>query len=86
MPKERRSFGTDGIHNRANIIHPLFERRRVGYSVGQPLSSFIESNDPGELREATQKSSPPSQLMLEFNVRHETRDQNNIEGPSPITW
>jgi hypothetical protein len=33
MPKERRPFGTDGIHNRANITHPLFERRRVGYAI-----------------------------------------------------
>lgn len=34
-----------------------------------------------ELGEVTQKSGPPSQLMLELNVRHEAWDQNNIEWP-----
>jgi len=38
-----------GIHHRAQVIHPLLERRQlvVGNSIGKPGAAFIEDDETG---------------------------------------
>ena len=54
-PKQHGLLRPDIIHDGANVVDPLLQRRRVGYPVGQTLASFVEGDDAGEVRQPAQE-------------------------------
>jgi hypothetical protein len=51
-PEEAGALGAGSIHDAADIVHPVFERRDRYVAVGETGATLIEANEPSERRES----------------------------------
>jgi hypothetical protein len=58
VPEQRRPLGTDRVHHRTEVVHPLFEHRHLveRHRVGQPGSTLVEEDQSGEARQPAKES------------------------------
>ena len=80
-PEQGCSLRADVVHDGANVVHALFERRGAGYPIGQALPSLVERHDAGEGRKTAQERRVTWHLMRKFNVRNDARDHDDIDRP-----
>jgi len=57
MPNKCRAFGADRIHHRADIVHPLLQRRQVLDGVRQPDPTRVEEDQSPAAGEGTPRRS-----------------------------
>jgi hypothetical protein len=81
-PNSARPPGADGVHDRANVVHPLLERgQTVGRDgVGEPGPPLVEQDEPGERPEPLEEPGEPRLLPHEFDVGDEPGDVDEVEG------
>ncbi len=53
-PHQHGTFRSNCLHDRAHVIHPLFEQWHAGHAIREALSAFIERYDTRERCQAAQ--------------------------------
>jgi hypothetical protein len=82
MPYIAASVGrTDYVHDRADIIHPLFECWVVEFAVAQAGSALVKNNHTRERSETIEVARDMRLPQVVFQVRYETGNE-----PWPNTW
>jgi hypothetical protein len=80
-PNDDCTARADVVHDRANVVDPLFQRWRAGDAIGQSLTSLVERHDAGERRKTAQKSGIGGPLMRELDMRDDPGNKNEINRP-----
>ena len=77
--EQRGAFGAHCIHDRADIVHALFEMSDADMPVGEAGAAFVEQDQPGKRSQAGKELSragrPPSQL----DVGNEARNEDQVK-------
>src|SRR6516162_3100317 len=81
--EQRGTLGTGGIHHGADIVHPLFERRDAGHTIGEAGTALVEEDQPRERREATKEIRPLRHLPEQVDVGNEAGNKYEIERSAP---
>jgi hypothetical protein len=76
---QRRSFRTHRVHDRADVVHPLFERRRADVAVRQPHPPLVEDHQARERRQPLDETIKRGAFEVELQVAGETGDPHQIE-------
>ena len=69
---------TDDVHNRADIVHPLFECWAVEFAVAQACSALIKNNHACERSEPIEVTRNMRFLQVMFQVRYEAGNAHKI--------
>ena len=78
-PEDRRAVGPDGVHDGADVVHPLVHRRWPGHRVRHPGAALVEHDQPRERRQPAQEASQARFLPGHLDVRDEARHQDEID-------
>ncbi len=90
--RERTSFGlarhrcplaADRVHHRADVVHPLLERRRARNAVGHAHPAFVEQDQPRELGEPLAVAPELRKLPVDLQVRIGALGVHEIDGTVP---
>jgi len=81
VPEQRRAFRADGVHHRADVVHPLFERWQLieRHRVREPRSSLVEDDQPRERRESLQEARVIGLVPHELDIRDPARHVHEVE-------
>jgi hypothetical protein len=80
-PEDRRAVKTRSIHDRANIVHPLLERRRARDRVRHPRSPLIEHHDARERPQPAVEIGHQRLLPNHFQMTCEPRHHDQLNRP-----
>ncbi len=82
-PHQDRSFHARGIHDRTQVIHPIFQRWDIRDPIGQSSSPFVEGDDARESGQSSPILSVHWIVPNQIDVRDETLGHNKVERPLP---
>ena len=74
-------LATDSLHDGANVVHPLFERRRPWDPIGHPHAALVEEDQPRELREPLAIAAEGRQFPVDLEVGEGALRVDEIYGP-----
>jgi hypothetical protein len=80
-PEQRRPFGSRGVHHRPDIVDPLLEGRHLADGIGEPGAALVEDDQARERADPIEEASKRKRLPLEFEVRGEAKDEDDVELP-----
>jgi hypothetical protein len=76
---QRRPLAPDRVEDRLNVMHALLEREDLGTAVGHACATLVEKDDAAERGEAREECSVSRRLPHRFDVRNETRNEQQVE-------
>ena len=69
---QRRSFYALRIHHRAEVVHPLFDRRGFDHPIGEAGPALVEDRDTSETSDTIEQRSVERWFPLQLDVGRET--------------
>src|SRR5215210_40764 len=83
MAEQGGVLGADRVHDGANVVHPLLERRQliVGDVVGEAGAALVEQDQARERREPPEEARQLRLLPHELDVRDPAGNVDEIERP-----
>ena len=78
-----RPFGTHGIHDRANIVHPRLQIRHPTHPIGKSGSALVEDDQAAEGRQPPIETLQRRLFPPELDIRNKPRRKDEIERPIP---
>ena len=78
MPYIAASLGTDDVHDRTDIVHPLFECWVVEFAVAQASSALVKNNHARERSEPIEVARNMRLRQVVFQVRYEAGNAHQI--------
>ena len=81
VTKDGGPFRPDGIHDRANVVHPRLEIRNTTDPIGNPGSALVENDQAAERRESLVEALERRLLPAKLEIRDRARREDQIERP-----
>ena len=81
LAHHRGPLAADGVQDRADVVHPLLERRRAGDAVGHAHPALVEEDQARELGQALAVAPELRQLPADLEVREATLGVDEVDGP-----
>jgi len=85
VPEERRPLRARGIHDRADVVRPLLQRRHRGqrHRVRDARPALVEAEEPAEGREAAKKTRDRRLLPHHVDIARPVEDEHQIQRAVP---
>ena len=74
-------FRADGIHDRANVVHPRLQIRYAVHPIGKPGSALVEDDQTAERRKSTVEVLQRRLFPAVLDIRDEARREDEVKGP-----
>ena len=82
LAEKCRALRAGGIHDRAHVIHALFERRYPAVAVGQAGAPLVKTNHPAERAQPGVKSGGVWKIPMQLDIPDEPVDHDQIKRAS----
>src|SRR5438876_12290079 len=79
LAEKCRALRAGGIHDRAHVIHSLFEGRYPAVAVRQTSAAFIEAYDPAERPQASIELGGIWKIPMQLDIPDEPVDYHEIQ-------
>src|SRR5437762_2457767 len=79
LAEKCRALRAGGIHDRAHVVHALFERRYPAVAVGQAGAALIETNHPAERAQPGVKSGGVWKIPMQLDIPDEPVDYHEVQ-------
>ena len=76
--EQRRPIASDGVHHRADVVHPLLEARCTYDAVRETVAALVEHDDACERREALEELGIAGQFVKELDVGDDPGNEDEI--------
>jgi hypothetical protein len=83
MPDKCRTVGANRIHHRADVVHPLLQRRQVLDRVRQPIPAHVEEDQPPVAGEPAQEPLGLGVLPHQLDVARPVEGDHDINRAIP---
>ena len=83
LAHDRGTLAPDRVHDGADVVHALLERRRARDAVGHPEPALVEPDQTCELREALAPAAVLRKLPRDLQVRERTLDVHEVDRAVP---
>jgi hypothetical protein len=77
---ERSTPRTNCIHHYPDIVHARLKARSAVHRIGHAGAPLVEPDQPRERSQSTQERFEAREPPLQFHVRDESRDEDQVEG------
>ena len=81
VAEQRGAFGADGVHDRADVVHPRLEVVDSAVAVGEPRASLVEADEPRERRQPLEEGGVARLFPVELEVTGEPGHEDEVERP-----
>src|SRR5262245_35529018 len=78
-PEEAGALGPGSIHDGADIVHPVFERRDRYVAIGETGATLVEANEPSERREPFEETNRVGVFPRVLEVRQKSGYVDDVD-------
>ena len=75
------ALGSDGVHDRADVVHPNLERRVGGHGVGHACPALVENDQSGKRGDALEEGAQERNGPRKLDVRGRAGNEDDVERP-----